>query len=47
MTKDEMKRYARRRGIILRWHKEGKPLVQIARDLGMKRQRVWQIVNKK
>ena len=47
MTKDEMKVFAKRRAMIMRWHKEGKPPIFIAKRLGMTRQRVWQIVSGK
>ena len=45
MTKKELEKYSKRRAIIMRLHKLGIPQAEIGRRLGMKRQRVNQIIN--
>lgn len=48
MTKQEMKKYAKRAAEIKRLAADGVPHPKIAKLFGMKnRQRVWQIVNGK
>lgn len=45
MTKQEMARYRRRKAKILRLIAKGVSQAEIARQLGVKRQRINQIVN--
>lgn len=47
MTKSQMKFFRRRKARIMRLFMSGKPQAEIAQLLGMKRQRVYQIVRGK